>query len=279
MTELTALYQHYSKPLHCKPTGIDPVLPHLPEVKVVIFDIYGTLVISGSGDIGTSMANLRESYARQALQALRPDLSLPSDVSLTAALTQGILIAHQEAKAQGVAYPEIDIREQWAPLLAPYGAFTTGEVEQFATIYESLSNPVWPMPYATETLQELTQRGISIGLISNAQFYTPVLLDTFFPASQIAPELSLYSYQHRQAKPGLYLFDQLARTLRQNGVSPAEVLLVGNDMRNDIAPAQRIGFRTALVASDLRSYRPRPEEGYPPADATLTCLSQLRQIL
>ena len=37
-----------------QPTAVDAELKLLPEVKAVIFDVYGTLVISGSGDVGSA---------------------------------------------------------------------------------------------------------------------------------------------------------------------------------------------------------------------------------
>jgi putative hydrolase of the HAD superfamily len=49
-------------------------------------------------------------------------------------------------------------------------------------------------------------------------------------------------------------------SLSKRGISPESVLYVGNDMRNDIAPAARCGFRTALFAGDARSLRLRPDE-------------------
>ncbi|MFO8111277.1 MAG: hypothetical protein R6T92_02100, partial [Desulfosalsimonadaceae bacterium] len=46
-----------------------------------------------------------------------------------------------------------------------------------------------------------------------------------------------------------------AQTLFKYGIFPEDVLFLGNDMRNDILPARRIGFQTALFAGDRRSLR------------------------
>ena len=41
-------------PLSQIPTGVAADLKSLPEIKAVILDVYGTLVISGSGDVGSA---------------------------------------------------------------------------------------------------------------------------------------------------------------------------------------------------------------------------------
>lgn len=73
----------------------------------------------------------------------------------------------------------------------------------------------------------------------------------------LEPELQIYSYEHLHAKPGSRLYSLAAERLDARGIEAAESLYVGNDMLNDIMPAHRIGFRTALFAGDSRSLRLR----------------------
>ena len=66
--------------------------------------------------------------------------------------------------------------------------------------------------------------------------------------------------------------------MKRRGIAPAQVLLVGNDMLNDVLPAWKTGMRTALFAGDERSLRLR--EGDPRLDVfgpdlVLTDLGQL----
>ena len=44
------------------------------------------------------------------------------------------------------------------------------------------------------------------------------------------------------------------------GIAPDETVYVGNDMLNDIGPAHKVGFRTALFAGDARSLRRREND-------------------
>ncbi|MEQ8837627.1 MAG: HAD family hydrolase, partial [Lacipirellulaceae bacterium] len=66
-------------------------------------------------------------------------------------------------------------------------------------------------------------------------------------------------------------------------ITPAETLYVGNDMRNDIWPAAKVGFKTALFAGDERSLRLREDEPNrdqrPEPDAVVTELDQLPKLL
>jgi putative hydrolase of the HAD superfamily len=103
-----------------------------------------------------------------------------------------------------------------------------------------------------------------MGIVSNAQFYTrelfPALLERSTDDCGFAADLQIYSYEQGFAKPGQYLYRLAAQRLATRGIVPSEALYVGNDMLNDIAPAQRAGFRTALFAGDARSLRLRAED-------------------
>jgi len=51
-------------------TTVDPKLERLSGIKAVVFDIYGTLVISGCGDVGSADAVGRGSFVRQTLEEI-----------------------------------------------------------------------------------------------------------------------------------------------------------------------------------------------------------------
>ena len=87
----------------------------------------------------------------------------------------------------------------------------------------------------------------------------------------------------REAKPSERLVQTaLGRLEEREGIKPSEVLYVGNDMLNDILPADRAGCRTALSAGDGRSFRLREGEprvaGINP-DLVVTDLLQLVKAL
>ena len=281
MEEHITIYQKHSVSLHCQDTGITPQLRTFPRIKVALFDLYGTLFISGSGDIGLHQPGQKEELLRTILRELF-SLEPPSNLSLSDQLTAAIQAKHLQIKSElDIDYPEIDIREQWQEILAPYIKLSAAQIETLAVTYEARTNPVWPMPNFQEFFTTLAEKNIELGIISNAQFYTHALFPTFSPkhTPNFNPELCLYSYQEQQAKPGLHLYQKMASRLAQKDIKPEETLYLGNDMKNDIHPANEVGFQTVLFAGDNRSYRPRPERNYPPADAIITDLLQFLELL
>jgi putative hydrolase of the HAD superfamily len=149
------------------------------------------------------------------------------------------------------------------------------------------------MPGAGATLAALRRGGLPLGIVSNAQFYTPWLFPVHFGAGLRAlgfrPRLCAWSYRSRCAKPSASLFRGPLRSLQRRGIPASATLVVGNDRRNDIDPAVRLGCRTALFAGDARSYRPREGEAdrleppgrspEPAADLLLAALPQLLEAL
>jgi HAD superfamily hydrolase (TIGR01458 family) len=73
-------------------------------------------------------------------------------------------------------------------------------------------------------------------------------------------------------KPSLGFFRQGVRAL---GLQPAEVVMVGDDAVNDLAPARRLGMRTVLV----RTGKPVGEEEMRSADLTLDSIAGLPEAL
>jgi putative hydrolase of the HAD superfamily len=174
---------------------------------------------------------------------------------------------HQEARQAGVDAPEVDILEVWRRALAEcaargWTASTAGvDLAALSVEFEVRANPVWPMPGMVQTLKTLHAAGKALGVISNAQFFTletfPALVERTLDGLGCEPDLQFYSYQHGRAKPGLAFYQLAVAALQRRGIPPGRVLYVGNDMRNDVAPAARCGFRTALFAGDARSLRRR----------------------
>ena len=84
-------------------------------------------------------------------------------------------------------------------------ALSTAEIERLAMEHEQAVNPVTAMPGAAETLRELSSRGVMLGLVSNAQFYTVPVLEACLGGSLadfgIDPELLPHIFEpFRQAQ-------------------------------------------------------------------------------
>ncbi len=267
----------YIRPLAPRPTGLIPSGGMRRSPKALLFDIYGTLFISGSGGIGARSA---EAFSKDDLEALLARYAIPGPARLlTADLQQAIRRAHARLRGKGVDFPEIDIRRIWHGLLPD---LNPERIERFAVEYEMITNPVYPMPCLADLLAAAKARNLALGIISNAQFYTSHLFPWFLGRDLaqlgVDPELVQLSFQSGHAKPSPVMFQALGRELRARGISNAEVLYVGNDMENDMRPAGAVGFQTALFAGDRRSLRLRgasPESPIRGVDLVVSDLGQL----
>jgi len=260
--EYIKLIRKLSQPLTPVATN-HPLRLQSITVKSVIFDIYGTLLISAAGDTGSDTVTVSE---RAFTRALADGGWNQTDISLLASggihlLQYEIEQAQQKQREQGNLFSEIDILQVWRRVLDTLQLSTNNRhrLKKLAISYECRTNPTWPMPGMLETLTTFRQRGMQLGIISNAQFYTPIIFETLANSPMkelgLAPDLTLYSYQEMIAKPSPLLFDCLNSRLSLLGIRPDEVLYIGNDMIKDIIPANRAGWRTALFAGDKRSLR------------------------
>ena len=255
-----AVFERHIRPLVPIPTGETPTgLSKISQVQAILFDVYGTLLISGSGDLDfLALRSDRKQVFTGVLQRHGIDRT-PENLMDT--LERAIENAHKKLRREGNDYPEIDIVRIWQNLL---GMDDTERVKAFALEYEMVVNPVYPMPGFEELLSACRKQDLLMGIISNAQFYTlrllEYLLGTPLGLCGFDSQLIFFSYRLGSAKPSCLMFDMAADILSRRGISPASVLYVGNDMRNDILPAKTVGFRTALFAGDRRSLRRRDDD-------------------
>jgi putative hydrolase of the HAD superfamily len=271
------LIADYLAPMSPLPTSLRPGGSLSGKIQCVLFDIYGTLFISASGDIHTAAKSSPRTDQLEHLPR-KYDVGKTPQV-LVAELHDAIKAKHRRLKDSGIDYPEVRIDEIWQPIL---GIDDMRRVRKFAIEYELIVNPVYPMPHLETLLAACRQTNLAMGIISNAQFFTPLLFEWFLDARMkqlgFDSELVFLSYQLGYAKPSAVPFKMAASAINAKGFDTNAALFVGNDMLNDIYPAQRLGFQTALFAGDARSLRLRTDESRCSnlsADLILTDLGQL----
>ena len=261
-----------SRPLEPISTGYPERLDELPGIRAVLFDLYGTLFVSTIGEVGTARQSAREDAFAAALAAigLAPTASVEPALQFSFDLIDE---RHAAGRNRGIEYPEIDILEVWGSVLQrlrrdgtiPQNSYDREDLKRLAVEYEARTNPVWPMPGLADCLAGVAAAGLPMGIVSNAQFYTrelfPALLGRSTDDCGFAPDLQIYSYEQGHSKPGEGIYRLAAERLAARQIEISQALYVGNDMLNDIAPAHRVGFRTALFAGDSRSLRLRADDG------------------
>lgn len=284
-------------PLLPKHTGVEPECLPFPAgtIRAVIFDIYGTMLISGSGDVDHVF--LSASHLQEACNQCQLSLKTHPDFFVMLPEIYRKVVENELAlrRCKGIEHPEIDITELWPKMIAVLYQEKLLEdipsqetVEALALIFELCANPVWPMPGFQEILHHFESHGIKTGIVSNAQFYTPMILKYFFgipynsPLPYFTSSLCVYSYRTGFGKPAAEIFRHLAPGLNANNLVPHQCLFVGNDMLKDIFSAAAFGMHTALFAGDSRSLRLRanlPQIQALKPDCVITELLQLKDIV
>ena len=108
---------------------------------------------------------------------------------------------------------------------------------------------------AAAVVRRAAAAGWPLGLASNAQAYTRVELaaalgEHGLAVDLFAPDLCYLSYEHGFNKPDPHVFRLLATRLRLRGIDPADALMVGDRIDNDIEPARAQGFQSWLLRAD-----------------------------
>lgn len=284
------------EPMELMPTGAVPFTEKDTSIKAVVFDIYGTLIISASGDIMQDRYDasmFRDALKASGFRIINDKVDL---LIIHSFFQDSISRAKQQAVKEGRPFPELNIVEIWGETLQKAAneniiSFTQdSNIKLFTFIFELKSNRVWPMPGLKETIGHLKEKGIPLGIVSNAQFYTPVMMNYFLYGlvkdeeflDGFEHDLSVFSYKIRRGKPDVAIYKELLPSIEKRGLKPEEVLFVGNDMLKDIYAASQVGLKTCFFAGDTRAYRLR--EDHPKAskvkpDFTITALEQLTDIL
>ena len=161
--ELIGIIRQNSAPLSRLPTDEPTVIIPDCNIQAIIFDIYGTLFISGSGDIGTIKDRLRNDAFLRTFE--REGITLTgSNVGSRCSVLYEELIRkeHLRLKRNGIENPEIDIFEIWQELLNTLdreqlisNAVSSEGVMRIALMFETQINPVWPMSGCRELLEQL----------------------------------------------------------------------------------------------------------------------------
>ncbi len=263
-------------PMDPLPTGVRPSFQKDGAIRAVIFDVYGTMLISSSGDV--DQAEISDKNLKTALNAAGIKIidgvqnvldSVLNDFKYT------IRICHEAARMNQVPYPEIDILSIWKIVLIHSRRkgliqFTDDvDIMLMTCVFEFLSNQVYPMPGLKNTIAKLHKINLPLGMVSNAQFYTPVLMNYYLndvismneKVKGFDQDLTVFSYKFGKGKPDHTLFEELVPTLKwKYGIIPSEVLFIGNDMLKDIYASKQVGFKAVLFAGDKRSLRMHEED-------------------
>lgn len=211
-------------------------------IRAVILDVYRTLLVVEPGPADAE-ARWRALWHR-VLGGVPP-----GDLTEVARQAEAVIrIHHTRARAQGIPHPEIDWPAVMQEVLPPLGDLNPVLLGDFLTGHTRLTRSVRVAAETATLLTDLHQRGMVLGIASNAQAYTLAeLRDALRPhgldmAEIFHPELRFWSFENGFSKPDPHVFRILSARLGRLGISPAQTLMVGDRQDNDIEPARNAGW-------------------------------------
>lgn len=130
-----------------------------------------------------------------------------------------------------------------------------------------------PYPDVVSTLTELKQRGYKLGVVANQKYGTEQRLKNwnllqFFYFIAASAELGM-------AKPEPAIFKW---ALEQADCHPQNVVMVGDRLDNDMAPANRFGIHSVRLLRGLGAYH-KPQSADEKPEYTISSLAELLDLL
>ncbi len=222
--------------------------------RAVIFDIYRTVL-----EVGPPPDDAEVRWAALWRERLGGGGARLTLAEFRAAAETEVAREHGAARALGLAYPEVDWPAVVRAVIPEVAALAAAEQADFVFRQTALSHTVRLMPGAVAVWRTLRERGVRLGIASNAQAYTlrelaEALAGTGAEPAWFEPALCFWSFEHGFSKPDAQVFRLLTARLRARGIATNETWMVGDRPDNDIAPAQAQGWQTwRLGEGDGRS--------------------------
>lgn len=209
---------------------------------VVLFDYGHTLV-----DFRRVPAALEAAYG-EVRQRLERHVSheLPQALDLAHQITSAVDVVVHRSYTQG-RLQELDVVELLVDAFAGIGVPIDGDLATELAIldHRSFSNSIEVSQETLGVLETLQRRGIRMGLVSNITLL-PALLRADLQAMGIAPFLGAMAFSSEVGwrKPDRRIFTY---ALERLGAAPADAVMVGDRLRDDISGGRAAGMRTVLT--------------------------------
>lgn len=288
------------------PVKARPHLARLPQVRAVLWNVYGTLLAIPQGELlfEHSQAFIMSNALDKTIQEFKMWASMsrkpgqPSDYMLS---QYKQLLAEQSMAAPGERHPDIQAERVWETILK---RLMQKDYKFDASFYGSMNELSRKVAYffhaslqgtacyegAARAMRHVADAGLSQGLLADGQCFTTVQLGRGLAAQDggarlgelLTDGLSALSCDVRGKKPSERLFRRAVELLQEKDIAPGETLHVGSRITQDLMMAKRLGMYTALFAGDKVSLVATPEQLKEPStrpDVLLTELSQIAEVV
>lgn len=291
------------------PTPFPKVKPHFrptPGIRAVIWGGYGSLMLVGGGELALLNPDpvMRKISLEKTIHEFKMWQSMSRKPGEPAEYMEHIFrqVHDSMAMAPSAAGPAIvRVERVWEGILGrlfqkeySYDTNFYGEIGEYCKkigyYYLRASQGTSAMPDALRVLKELSQRQIKNGVHGDGQCVTPVQLWrqllTQGPITTLGdvfdPALCVWSHEVGARMDTPISQRALTKALAERGILPSQTLRICSNVDRELAPAKRIGMKSALLLADKASAVVKPEQLKDPKtkpDFLLTELSQVLEIV
>jgi FMN phosphatase YigB (HAD superfamily) len=292
-------------PPQASPVKAKPYLEHLPDIRAVLWNVYGTLLAIPLGDLAFEhpQAFIMNNALDKTIQEFKMWASMsrkpgqPSEYMLS--IYTQLLTEQRSFGGAGERHPEVAAERVWEAIIKrliqkeyKFDASFLGSLNEYskkvAYFFHASLQGTACYDGAADALRHVRESGLTQGLLADGQCFTTVQLQRGLSKQGGKLEdlldegLVVLSCDVRGRKPSERLYRQVLTALHEQGIEPGEVLHVGSRVIQDIVPARRLGMRTALFAGDKVSLQATAEqlkESASRPDVLLTELSQITEVI
>lgn len=258
------------------PVSANPSIDHLPGIKAVVWDVYGTLLRTPDG--GFTLFPEQEVRLQVALEKTIHEFNMWHSMYRKPGPPWQSMINQYRDYAERLSMvgtkrrgdlTDVNLVHIWRTVVDrlfdkeyTYEPDTYGDIDQLsekiAYFFHSNLQATEARAGAVQAICELAETGVEQGLLADGQPFTMVQLaralrrqGTIPPVYEILPSgNNVLSYQMGVRKPSKSLFLQASGQFAGREIAPDEILHVSCRVTSDLAPAKALGMKTALLAAE-----------------------------
>jgi FMN phosphatase YigB (HAD superfamily) len=284
-----------------------PHLVRLANVRAVTWNLYGTLLAIGGGELYLEhpQAFIMEVALDKTIQEFKMWASMsrkPGQPTDYLRQVYADLVAQQRIlPGDTEKYPEVAADRMWDTFIKrllqkdyKFNAAFYGSLNEFsrkvAYFFHASLQGVAAYPEAATALRQVKKQGLHQAIVGDGQCFSLMQLQRCLGQQDSSVKLDelidqdacALSYEVRARLPSDKVFRHALATFAEHDISADQVLHVGSRVAFDVVPARRLGMKTALFAGDKASLQATPDQLKEPAsrpDVLLTELSQIDDVI
>ena len=259
-----------------KPVAAKPSIDHLPGIKAVLWDVYGTLLRTPDG--GFTLFPEQEIRLQVALEKTIHEFNMWNSMYRKPGPPWQSMINQYRDYAERLAmagtkrkgdFTDVNLVFVWRGIIDRlfdkeyvYETETYGDTDAFsekvAYFFHRNLQATEAREGAATAVQELRETGVRQGLFGNGQSFTMVQVATalaeqgFIPGlgESFPPGNNLLSYQMGVRTPSRSLYNQICAQFAGQGIEASEIMYVSCRLETDLASAKAVGMKTAVLVCE-----------------------------